>query len=295
MKEMIENALTKQIQKLIAERELTTALDNMRMMSSPSDENSVIQLQGRLRFADQQHMMGVMSLDDYLLERNRISFAALQLVGILDQHLQAPTSVPIQPQPPVSLETKVRKILFASATPTDLNRIQTDKEFRTINDEIKRGDHRHTLEFMQPLQATRIEDLIRAFAKRPEIIHFSGHGVSEGIYISDDNNNAVLLHDEAIHRLFENLGGHTELVLLNGCYTVGQAERISQFGIHMIGHKKAVKDDIAIKFAKGFYIGLSEGKSYEDAFNDGITIASMYDPDVENAIDVWYKGQRLAW
>ncbi len=203
---------------------------------------------------------------------------------------QGSLSSPDQPSP-----DEVRTILFAAANPTNTGRIQIDKEHNIIENEMRSGSQRENFLFLPPKFAVRITDLIRALKAKPHILHFAGHGEQEGILLSNDQNQAIMLEDTAIKRLFKPLQHHTQLVLLNNCYSAHQAELISTFGMYVIGHRMPVSDAAALSFAKGFYLGLGEGIGFEEAYNDAETIVWAENPQANVTIEVWKDGKKLAW
>lgn len=80
-----------EIRRLIAENRLEDAL---RLLETYA-QNEVILLLGRLAAVNRQYNMGVLNNQEYSLERNRITFAALELVK------KAPDTGPVQPPPPI--------------------------------------------------------------------------------------------------------------------------------------------------------------------------------------------------
>jgi hypothetical protein len=54
-----------------------------------------------------------------------------------------------------------------------------------------------------------------------------------------------------------------------------------------------VHDTAAISFAKGFYNGLGEGKSVEDAYNDAMIVLLTEIGDTDNKVEVWKDGELL--
>jgi hypothetical protein len=58
-------------------------------------------------------------------------------------------------------------------------------------------------------------------------------------------------------------------VVLNACYSEQQAEAIAKHIDYVVGMKKAIGDEAAIKFAVGFYDALGAGMNYEIAFDFG--------------------------
>lgn len=192
-----------------------------------------------------------------------------------------------------SMNSDKRKILFIAANPTNASRLQTDKEHRIIKAEMERGSHRDVFEFLQPQLAVTITELLRAMNTRPNIVHFSGHGKTEGIVITKDDNKKQLLTNEILERLFKPLKDCTEIVVLNSCYSASQAEFISKLGMYVVGNNLPIGDDATISFAKGLYNGLGEGKSFEDAINDARIVVMTESPGYASVIEIWKCGDRL--
>ena len=191
------------------------------------------------------------------------------------------------------INSEIMKILFLAANPTDVARLETDKEHRLIKAEMERGSHRDKFEFLPPQFAVTITELLRAMNDKPQIVHFSGHGVEKGIIITTDDNTTQILPVSAIKRLFRPLQNIAKVVLLNACYSAAQAEEISKFGFYVVGYEEPIGDKAAIGFAQGLYNGLGEGKPFEDAYNDAmivlITVASKY----ADIVEVWKDGKKL--
>jgi hypothetical protein len=80
---------------------------------------------------------------------------------------------------------------------------------------------------------------------------------------------------------------------LNSCYSDEQAKIISTFNIYVIGYKQTVDDGAAISFAKGLYVGLSEGKSIENAYNDGLIVLMTEYNALNWSIALWFNGEQI--
>ena len=182
--------------------------------------------------------------------------------------------------PPKALEQK-KKILFLAANPSDQSQIKTNPEHRKIKEQMERGLQRDRFEFLPSQFALTLNELIRAFSReKPNIIHFSGHGDQEGIIISTEDNKSQILSSRALGLIFKPLADVVEIVILNSCYSSDQACEISKHGAYVVGNKQPVKDQAAISFAVGFYIGLGEGKDFFHALNDGmIKLAAEHNQD----------------
>ena len=163
----------------------------------------------------------------------------------------------------------MKKILFIAANPKDTARLRLDEEFREIEDGLNRSIHREEFRLHQKW-AVRLKDLRRAmFEVNPCVIHFSGHGEREGLMLEDDDGKAVLVNADALSDLFRIQAGRIECVLLNACYSAGQAEAINAHVKYVVAMKNAIPDRAAREFAVGFYDALWAGKAIKDAYDAG--------------------------
>ena len=191
-----------------------------------------------------------------------------------------------------TIDNNKLKILFVAANPSNESRVQTDKEHRIIKSEMERGSQREKFEFLAPQFAVTIGDLIRAINDNPNVIHFSGHGINEGIIITNENNESQILSLKTMNRLFK-YNKSTKYIILNSCYSAVQAKELSQFGMYVVGNNYAVEDNAAVSFSKGFYNGLGEGKKFIAAVNDGLIVVETECPNVLETIEVWKDGKKI--
>ncbi|NES19913.1 MAG: CHAT domain-containing protein [Symploca sp. SIO3E6] len=111
---------------------------------------------------------------------------------------------------------------------------------------------------------------------KPKFVHFSGHSNGEaGLALEDKMGKTKLVNSEALAGLFELFADQVECVVLNACYSEGQAEAIAQHIPFVIGMDKAIGDSAAIEFAVGFYDALGAGESVEFAYKLGCNAIRM--------------------
>ena len=183
------------------------------------------------------------------------------------------------------------KILFLSANPTDSARLQVDKEFRTIKGRLHRNEY---YDLLNPELALTVQDMIIAVKQKPQIVHFAGHGKRNAIIISDGKNQQeVEMSTNALKRLFRKYKNSLLLILLNACYSAKQAKALSELGFYVIGMNNLVKDSASIDFAEGLYIGLSEGGSVEDAFDDAMVMMETKHSTSADLPEIWKDGKKL--
>ena len=280
--------------------------DALTKAKAPEKNNDAIMLNARYNRLKGSMMDGVTSGSTQDLQLNRITIALQHHLDGLDPNLfieldePAPVSTPVSspssgggaPTPSPASKTK---ILFLASNPKDQESMDTDKEHRRLKQELERGSKRDNYVFLPSQFSVTRNELIRAFKQDPHIIHFSGHGETDGIILVNDDNMEDFLSAKALKRLFKPLKGITKLVIMNACHSQEQAIALSSMGMYVIGHNLAVQDEVAISFTEGFYISLGEGSDIEEAFNDGIgaALSRNDNADEEIEIEIWKDGEKL--
>ncbi|MBD2020641.1 AAA-like domain-containing protein [Leptolyngbya sp. FACHB-36] len=176
----------------------------------------------------------------------------------------------------MSPTAQVKKILILSANPRDTDKLRLDEEVREIRSTLRRSKDRAQFEIIAE-SAVRVDDLLPTLLDyEPQIVHFSGHGTgSQGLALENAVGKAQLVSTAALARLFKAFKTKIECVFLNACYSEAQADAIHQHIDYVVGMNKAVGDRGAIEFAVGFYMGLVNGRSYEEAFELGCTAVDL--------------------
>jgi hypothetical protein len=121
------------------------------------------------------------------------------------------------------------KILFVSADPTDGARLRLGEEIREVRERLQLSSLRDGFELMER-HCLRPVDLTQAiFDTDPDIVHFSGHGSSEGSLLLEDKNGvAHPISPDALEAVFELFSNKIFCVVLNACYSTAQAEAIAR-------------------------------------------------------------------
>jgi DNA-binding response OmpR family regulator len=167
-------------------------------------------------------------------------------------------------------ETAAITVLFLAADPSDAARLRLGKELREIQDKLERAKLRDKFEVQQRMSA-RPEDISQALLDvRPQIVHFSGHGMTNGALCFENQvGEAHPIQPDALAALFEQFADQIQCVLLNACYTKAQADAIGKYINYVIGMNQKIGDKAAIAFAIGFYQALGAGRTIDDAYNLG--------------------------
>ncbi|MBD0319293.1 MAG: SEL1-like repeat protein [Gemmatimonadetes bacterium] len=159
--------------------------------------------------------------------------------------------------------TKV-PVLFLSADPTGTLSLQED--LRSIQVKVRAAEYRDALHFdIRP--AARLDDVVQAlYETRPRIVHFSGHGCSDGLmFVGTDGHTPQWASVEDLTELFTAFRGEIGLVVLSACSTGVQARAIADVVGCAIGTPARIADEAAIAFNAEFYRALAFGESVEGA------------------------------
>lgn len=164
-----------------------------------------------------------------------------------------------------------KTILFLASEPSNAAKLRVGQELRDIQERLQLAKMRDQYSLVERM-AVRPHDITQAILDiEPQIIHFSGHGTSEGeLCFEDVNGKLKTVTSEALSSLFELLSKQVNCVILNCCYSESQARSIVKHIDYVVGMKKEIGDEAAIVFATGFYKALGAGRSIEDAFNFGV-------------------------
>jgi len=182
---------------------------------------------------------------------------------------------PAVPAPPVPSPPADRvRILFLGANsaraPLDLER-----EVSLIQRDLRMARERDALEFRQ-VGAVTIDTLMQAMLdESPTIVHFSGHGETQGIHLCDEAGNPRLVTGEALASLFELFREAVRCVVLNACWSEAQARAIRRHVPHVIGTRADFPDEAGLAFSTGFYKAIGAGRDVPFAFEAGKTRVHM--------------------
>lgn len=171
------------------------------------------------------------------------------------------------------------KILVLTANPTDTSiaPLGLDREVRQIEAALQRSRNRDRFQLITRA-AVRPTDLRRELLDHcPQIVHFSGYGAGDrGLILETDAGTMQPVSTESLARLFNLFNtGEIECVVLNACYSEGQAEAIHQSIDCVIGMHQPLSDQAAIQFSEGFYDALGAGSDYDEAYRIGCSAIDL--------------------
>jgi hypothetical protein len=184
--------------------------------------------------------------------------------------------------------TEAHKILILSANTEDSQRIRIDMEYKSIEEELKTAVKKGQIKIYFK-HAVDLDSLMNAIIETsPKILHFSGHGSIDGIEL-EGHNQSFFLRNESLLKLIETLAKELECIVLNSCFSSGQAMRLSEKIDVVIGMGDSINDESALLFSKGFYKGVSARLSYAKCFELGKQMITTYDYNESEIPKLYFK------
>ncbi len=178
------------------------------------------------------------------------------------------------------------KILFLSANTEESSKIRIDKEYKAITDELNNAINMEHIKLYTRL-AVDLNTLINALIElSPHILHFSGHGNNDGIELEGESR-PFFLKNESLEKLIDILSPDLECIVLNSCYSEGQALRLTEKINAVIGMGDTIEDEVAILFSKGFYKGVSKEFDYSKCYELGKQMINTFNYE-ESEIPILY-------
>jgi hypothetical protein len=168
------------------------------------------------------------------------------------------------------------KILFFASNPASTTILALDEEFRAIKNRIRSAQFRDRLDLI-PQLAAQPDDLLQELNQhKPQVVHFSGHGIRSGSLIMGGRDGSSQAVDaDALSDLFRVLKDNIKVVVLNACYSALQANAIRKEIDCVVGMNAKIDDRAAIYFAGSFYRSIAFGRSIKDSFEQGIVALKL--------------------
>jgi hypothetical protein len=161
---------------------------------------------------------------------------------------------------------RVRTVLFLAASPKDLKPLSPDEELRKIEQELQLGPSNDFV--LKSHVAARLTDISRSLVRyKPHVVHFSGHGASDGgLYVADENGFSKPVNPQGLAEMFGRYRDMIRCVVVNACHSEQLAAAMSRYIDYVVGMHSEVGDSAAILFSVGFYQALFGGETVPQAF-----------------------------
>ena len=172
-----------------------------------------------------------------------------------------------------------KKIVFIAAG--SKSGLLLGKESNEIWDELRLADFRDDFSYVKYFEVSNLQFNRALSYEKPSIVHFSGHGSVEGIFLADERGEPQLASRQDMAGLFQVLqtddSVKIECVVLNACLSRDLAEELSNSVSVVIGTNTKIGDDKAIQFSEFFYRALGNRRTYQQAFDSGRLMVSPDD------------------
>lgn len=185
------------------------------------------------------------------------------------------------------------QILFLAANPKDTQALDLDKEVEILREVVESGRHQERIRIDQRWEVS-FDKLQQTILKlSPQIIHFSGHGMAEGLLLENESGFAEVVSADTLGSLFGPLQQEVFCVILNACYSENQAKVIGTHIPFVVGMNTAISDEAALLFTRGFYRGLANRLDIEFAFSMGLSLVQSKRPDQVGIFVLWKEGKMV--
>lgn len=161
----------------------------------------------------------------------------------------------------------MRSVLIVYSCPADATPLRLDREYRRVTTALAAVptatptvDRHH---------ATTLQDLARAMANRPyDVLHFSGHGDSGGIYLdSIEGDSGTDVTTKQLASLVRSTQTSLGAIVLMSCYSADSALALLSEAPYVVSVSGPADDDAAIDFVGNFYEQYLRSNSIESAFD----------------------------
>jgi tetratricopeptide (TPR) repeat protein len=171
-------------------------------------------------------------------------------------------------------------ILFLAANPEGTSPLKLGEECAEIQREIKMAPHRADFRF-ESRWAVSIDELMRHLMELdPSVIHFSGHGDRQGLFLQDESAQLQPVSARALAMMVGAAARNPRVIVLNACYTAAHASALRDKVDCVVVMDGAIGDVAARAFATRFYGALGNRRSIGNAVAQGIAaLAAKQLPD----------------
>ncbi|OLS23921.1 MAG: Transforming protein p29 precursor [Candidatus Heimdallarchaeota archaeon LC_3] len=218
---------------------------------------------------DSEYLTVALTLIKYKLSKNffspkyEIEYLLCKL-GIIIEDLVKNPPIKSPSDSKIQIINDSLKILFVKSNPRGKPSLRIDTEIIKIRKCIKGLDSkfRDKIQF-EVRSATRNDINLLLTEFKPQILHFTGHGDSQGnlyFFRQEDEMTDKISQDEFIG-LLKTYNDVIRLVVLNACETYTLAENLSKYINNVVAMSEEVADNDAIVFSENFYLSICTNES----------------------------------
>ena len=159
-------------------------------------------------------------------------------------------------------------ILYLSANPEWTEDLKLERELRAVSDRIFWAVTNGTVQLEFIAEARRVDLQRYVTSRKPQILHFSGHGENNQLQLSSQHYEVEVADKDWLKKSLANKG--IKIALLNCCWSASLAEALSESVDVVIGCTVAIKNEIASAFSPAFYEWLLLGATIQEAYDRAV-------------------------
>lgn len=201
---------------------------------------------------------------------------------------QIPTVSYVRVDPP---ELEKLRVLYLMANPEadDVTTVDPDgtittvsrylrlqHEVREVQRSLRGAKYRDLVAPLELRPAATVEDLVDAMNDvRPHLVHFSGHGSSEGVVLDDgdlENPGSLPVDFDLLARVLAATDSPPRVLVLNACQTLAGAEILLPAVPVVVAMADSIDDTAAIGFARRFYAAIASAQSVRVALDQATLV-----------------------
>lgn len=160
----------------------------------------------------------------------------------------------------------MQKFLMLYANPSKLAKLDFEKEFRKIQDELEKSN--------SDIQLVNVGDVKKSDLNyklgrhKPVLVQFNGHGSADSeIALEDEKGKLDIVERKMLEEVFKYHAAYVKCVILACCYGRAQAKAISKHIPFVVGMQGLISDSVTRVFSSAFIYGLSKGLTIQEAFD----------------------------
>jgi cellulose biosynthesis protein BcsQ len=201
--------------------------------------------------------------------------------GLLQE--SSATSAPSQPsgqgQEPLATVEPSLSVLVVPANSSSPSELDLQAETRAIEEALRRSPFRDAAR-VHSRWAETIDELVEAtFEAAPAVLHFSGQGTSEGLFVRGPGGLPQVLSVSRLETLLRITGAvrraTARLIVLSGCFGETLARELTRIVEVVVGTTPHASDSQVRAFPAQLYVALAAGQSVGFAFELALVAATL--------------------
>lgn len=159
------------------------------------------------------------------------------------------------------------KILILYSNPATTDHLRLDREHKRIDQALKETGS-SPFEVLRRHAVTVLDVTRELCGYRYEVVHFSGHGSSDGLYVdSAEGESADLLSAAKLARIIKETQPSLAAIVLMTCYSADLLHHFSACAPYIVSVCGSADDNAVIEFVGLFYEEYFRSRSVVSAFN----------------------------